>query len=758
MVPLLVLPLGAGLVASAAQVGENLLRRRHGFPGLNSRCCPPVTGVGPPFMPASRFLPLPALRLSVTARSNPPSGVGYETSIFLHSLEGRTPKTQGLDSNLIHDDDPRLLDEGAGLVDKDAEKHAEDPLISEKTSQPTGGSRGALAALEDSNLQCSVSDSRPSVREGVQEDSRGRSSSPSAANGTSLLQGRSKYMNGGNDLQSWMPSSPRGREAPEVEGRCQAEIGAERMHPSILHSPSSTRDHEYKIEEQQSGVKELGDKTDFSTSSSIGEPEADAEDEPVQDLLLDFLGERSKNWGDGKTRITRVEHQSVFGKSTISRDAPVKQKNAPNLLREEDSETNSHHSALLNFELPSNAQEKPAPCDDVTERGGLVEDVLNLAKKIATEQYLRRVHETISGKVSTKDGNLMLRALAAEQMTWPLISLFQWMRLHDPCLLDSRSFCIVFTYLGKVAMVDEALTLYRNMPADSKFHAVQVYNALIAALARCDRGDSITAVLEDMKQRKVERDTVTYSVLITATQKETETVQRVWSVFDDMLANGVNPDLAVFGNIIKAFCYGGYHKQASLISVSMEKMGLKPNVIIYNTLIDAYGKAGQLEEAEGLLLEMTSRGLQPTASTYNSLINGYGKNGQCDVAEELMLDMQRQGLKPDVYTFTSLIRAYGKQQLTEKAVNVFLRMRKIGIIPTTHTYTALINAYSEGGWHDRAEKTFADMLQEGLKPTIETYTALLDAYRRAGRVDMVLKVWTAMREEGCELTEVTYNT
>ncbi|KAG6554762.1 hypothetical protein Mapa_003781 [Marchantia paleacea] len=763
MVPLLVHPLGTARVASAAQLGHDLFSRRHGVPGLNSRFCPLPSNVCATFLPSSRFLP--ARCLSVSAGSNSPSEVGYETSIFLHSLEGRTPT--GLDSNRLHEEDPQCSksDDGAGLVEKslssekDAEKHAHDPLFSEKDSQPTGGSRGALAAFEDSNSQCSVSDSRPPVRdprqeERVQEDSQGRESSSSAVDWASQFHGRNKFLNGDNDYQSWMPS--------EAEGRCKPEIGAEILHPSIPHSPSSTRDHEDKNEIQQAVVLELGDRSDFSTSSSVGESKAEAEDEPIQDLLLDFLGERSKNWGDGKTRITRVEHQSVFGNSTTSRITPVKQKFAPNLLREEDSGSedmaNSYRSALLNFEMPSNAQGKSAPYDDVTESGGLVEVVLKLARNLPQNCILEEFMKSFLGKVSTIDGNLVLRALAAEQMTWPLISFFQWMRLHDPCLLDSRSFCIVFTYLGKVAMVDEALTLYRNLPADSKFHAVQVYNALIATLARCDRGDKITTVLEDMKERKVERDTVTYSVLITATQKETDRLQRVWSVFDDMLANGVNPDLAVFGNIIKAFCHGGYHKQASLISISMEKMGLMPNVIIYNTLIDAYGKAGQLEEAEGLLLEMTRRGLHPTAATYNSLINGYGKKGQCEVAEELMLDMQREGLEPDVYTFTSLIRAYGKQQVTEKAVNVFLRMRKIGIAPTTHSYTALINAYSEGGWHDRAQKTFADMLQEGLKPTIETYTALLDGYRRAGRVDMVLKVWKAMREEGCELTEVTYNT
>ncbi|KAL3698017.1 hypothetical protein R1sor_012093 [Riccia sorocarpa] len=487
-----------------------------------------------------------------------------------------------------------------------------------------------------------------------------------------------------------------------------------------------------------------------------------------KDLLVEFLEERTSNLSTDRTRRVRVEHRTPLGKTvTLRSSSPFKHRGEANPSQGEEAGTKgvgriSGFAIEEDISSPESlfpeSQEASGKSDDGCRTGGLTEEIIKIARELPQNHRLEEFLEPFHGRVSRKDGNLVLRALGAEQLTWPLLSFFQWMRLQDPCLLDPRSFCVVFTYLGRVGMVDQALTLYRNMPTSSQFHSVQVYNALLAALARCDRGDAIARVLQDMDERKVERDTVTYSILITAAEKEKGRLLRVWSMFDEMLINGLTPDLAVFGSLIKAFCNVGYHKQASLVLVSMEKMGLMPNVIIYNTLIDAYAKAGELEEAEGLLAEMNQRGLQPTTATLNSLVHGYGMKGQLTVAEELIVDMQKQGLTPDVFTYTSLISAYGKQKLTEKAVNAFLRMRKNGIAPGSHTYTALINAYSEGGWHDRAEATFANMQREGVTPTIETFTAMLDAYRVAGKVDMVLQVWKDMKEEGYELTRITYNT
>ncbi|KAL2644795.1 hypothetical protein R1flu_012382 [Riccia fluitans] len=587
-------------------------------------------------------------------------------------------------------------------------------------------------------------------------------------------------------LHSLAGKKPSGREndsnrVEDRQSRSPVDVSSDITHKENfgedLESPANSNgfldagiSDEYKLYESEQLRQGFGGVvTEFTDENgSQNTSQMDMSEGTGEDLLVEFLEERTKNRSADGRRKVGVELRTVFGQSVNSGRSPVKQKTELNASQEEDEAEMEALASLSRFSVQGNSSslEMPFPglqgalakSDDGSGIGRLTEEIVRIARDLPQNHRLEEFLGPFHGRVSTKDGNLILRALGAEQLTWSLLSFFQWMRIKDPCLLDPRSFCIVFTYLGRVGMVDQALSLYRNLPSSSEFHSVQVYNALLAALARCDRGDAIAGVLEDMNDCKVERDTVTYSILITATEKEKDRLLRVWSMFDNMLTSGLAPDLTVFGTLIKAFCDGGFHKKASLILVSMEKMGLMPNVIIYNTLIDAYGKAGELEEAEGLLVEMNRRGLQPTGSTFNSLIHGYGRKGQLAVAEELILEMQKQGLTPDVFTYTSLINAYGKQKLTEKAVNAFLRMRKNGIVPSSHTYTALINAYCEGGWHDRAEATFATMQREGLKPTVETFTALLDGYRLAGKVDMVLQVWKAMKEEGFELTRVTYNT
>lgn len=116
-------------------------------------------------------------------------------------------------------------------------------------------------------------------------------------------------------------------------------------------------------------------------------------------------------------------------------------------------------------------------------------EVLQIAYNLPTNHVLEDYLGPFMNNVNGIEANLILEALAEEDATQQVLSFFRWMRLHEPCLWDPRSFSLLFVFLGKVGMPDEALTYFQMLPSEKRFHSVEVYNTLITGLTNCDRSE-----------------------------------------------------------------------------------------------------------------------------------------------------------------------------------------------------------------------------------------------------------------------------
>jgi len=116
-----------------------------------------------------------------------------------------------------------------------------------------------------------------------------------------------------------------------------------------------------------------------------------------------------------------------------------------------------------------------------------VREILHIANNLPQNHSLEDCLVEFTNKISVVEGNLVLKVLGEDKLFVQALSFFQWMRLHKPCLLDSRSFSIIFNLLGKAKMINEALALYQSLPSDKTVRSVEVYNTLLTALSNCDR-------------------------------------------------------------------------------------------------------------------------------------------------------------------------------------------------------------------------------------------------------------------------------
>lgn len=387
----------------------------------------------------------------------------------------------------------------------------------------------------------------------------------------------------------------------------------------------------------------------------------------------------------------------------------------------------------------------------------VINAVLDIAKSLPKNETLQDHLHPFSGRIDHLCGNTILYKLQKERLFVSAFSCFEWMRVHTPCLLTSRSLCTIFTISGEANMVNRALVLFNNLKHSKELWFVQVFNALLSALAKHCRYDEALSIFQEMSNMKIKPDNVTFCILMNLARRSGSGVKVLWQIFCNMKEQKVFAGHEVFAVLMKAFCKEGLRDEALKLLSVMEGQGLIPNIVIYNTLIGAFGKSGLLEEAEGLVSEMKAKGICMSVVTYNILIDAYGNTQNFEIAEALLQQMLDKGPKPNVCSYTALIAAYGRHFLSEKAASVFLRMRKNGVSPNAIAYTALIHAYAEDGWHEKAEYNFENMRREGLIPSVETYTSLLHAFRQAGDLRKVKSVWKMMRLERCNGTRATFN-
>lgn len=116
-------------------------------------------------------------------------------------------------------------------------------------------------------------------------------------------------------------------------------------------------------------------------------------------------------------------------------------------------------------------------------------EVLQIAYNLPKNRVLEDYMAPFMNKFSIIQVNLILEALCGDDLIDQVLSFFNWMRLHDPCLWDTRSFSLLFTFLGRMGMPDQALVYFGMLPEDKQFHSVQVYNTLITCLTNCNRYD-----------------------------------------------------------------------------------------------------------------------------------------------------------------------------------------------------------------------------------------------------------------------------
>ncbi|KAJ4768621.1 Pentatricopeptide repeat-containing protein [Rhynchospora pubera] len=128
-------------------------------------------------------------------------------------------------------------------------------------------------------------------------------------------------------------------------------------------------------------------------------------------------------------------------------------------------------------------------------------------------------------------------------------------------------------------------------------------------------------------------------------------------LFDEISAQGIPCDTALYTSLIHGLFKSGDKKLAFELYNQMIKNGNLPDVITFTVLTHGLCRNEQREResAKKVLGEMERFGVKPSAHIYNMLINSYFREGKFQAASFLHDDMLEKGIIPDEHTYDILL-------------------------------------------------------------------------------------------------------
>lgn len=124
-----------------------------------------------------------------------------------------------------------------------------------------------------------------------------------------------------------------------------------------------------------------------------------------------------------------------------------------------------------------------------------------------------------------------------------------------------------------------------------------------------------------MEVAGIKHNMKTYSMMINGFLKLKDWAN-AFAVFEDVLNNGLKPDVVLYNNIIRAFCGMGNMERAVCTVKQMQRERHRPTSRTFMPIIHGFARSGEMRRALEIFNMMRRSGCIPTVHTFNALILG----------------------------------------------------------------------------------------------------------------------------------------
>ncbi|KAG4990202.1 hypothetical protein JHK87_023659 [Glycine soja] len=274
------------------------------------------------------------------------------------------------------------------------------------------------------------------------------------------------------------------------------------------------------------------------------------------------------------------------------------------------------------------------------------------------------------------------------------------------------------------------------------------FSTLINSARMCALPDKAVEWFKKMPSFGCEPDAMTCSAMVSA-YAQTNNVDMALSLYGRAKAEKWSLDASTFSTLIKMYGVLGNYVECLRIFGEMKVLGVKPTVVTYNTLLGSLFRSKKSWQAKNVYKEMISNGVSPDFITYATLLRIYAGAQYREDALSVYKEMKGNGMDMTVDLYNRLLDMCADVGCIEEAVEIFEDMKSSGTCqPDSLTFSSLITVYSCNGKVSEAEGMLNEMIQSGFQPTIYVLTSLVQCYGRAKRTDDVVKIFKQLLDLG----------
>ncbi|KAI4352552.1 hypothetical protein L6164_006791 [Bauhinia variegata] len=290
-----------------------------------------------------------------------------------------------------------------------------------------------------------------------------------------------------------------------------------------------------------------------------------------------------------------------------------------------------------------------------------------------------------------------------------------------------------------------ALSLKNLMLARSTFDGLVFYNILIFYLFSCGKSYLVNKTLEEMEEKNVVLNEVTYNFLVNGFMQCKDLSSSV-HYMTTMIGKELRPSNRNMRRVISSLCSIGELQKALELSQAMELRGWIHGSTIQNSITEALLSRGKLQEAENILNRLAERSLIPDSINYDHLIKCFCRYGRLNKAVHLMNMMLKKQNVPSSTSYDSLICGFCSQNELDRAWDFYSEVSCRSLKPKINTLEMLVHSFCQHGRTGQAEQFLVDMIEEGETPTRKMFVSVINNYRMENNLRKASKLMKAMQQ------------
>ena len=243
------------------------------------------------------------------------------------------------------------------------------------------------------------------------------------------------------------------------------------------------------------------------------------------------------------------------------------------------------------------------------------------------------------------------------------------------------------------------------------------------------------------------RDLISWNALLSGFH-DNETCDTGLRIFNQMLAEGFNPNMYTFISILRSCSSLSDVDLGKQVHAQIVKNSLDGNDFVGTALVDMYAKNRFLEDAETIFNRLIKRDL----FAWTVIVAGFAQDGQGEKAVKCFIQMQREGVKPNEFTLASSLSGCSRIATLDSGRQLHSMAIKAGQSGDMFVASALVDMYAKCGCVEDADVVFDGLVS---RDTV-SWNTIICGYSQHGQGGKALKSFEAMLDEGTVPDEVTF--